>query len=64
MERATPKCQPKASRDLYSDSEVDSEADLEDLGAMVAPKKVDKGKSKAVDLEDPTPKVCYHFIAQ
>ena len=62
----TPRCKPKPNRDLYSDSEAYLEADLD---AIVTPKKVDKGKARAVNLpnslnEDPAPKVCHNFIAQ
>ena len=62
----TPRCKPKPNRDLYSDSEAYSEVDLD---AIVTPKKVDKGKARAVNLpnslnEDPAPKVCHDFIAQ
>jgi len=70
LEQKTPKCKSNANRDLYLDLEADLEADLEvDLDAIVAPNKVDKGKAKAVNLpnslnENPTPKVCYDFIAQ
>ena len=65
-ERMTPRCKPKPNRDPYSDSEAYLEADLD---AIVAPKKVDKGKARAVNLpnslnEDPAPKVCHNFIAQ
>ena len=42
-----PRCKPKPNRDLYSDSEAYLEADLD---AIVAPKKVDKGKARAVNL--------------
>jgi len=62
LEQKTPKCKSNADRDLYLDLEVD-------VDAIVAPNKVDKGKAKAVNLpnslnENPTPKVCYDFIAQ
>ena len=58
-ERMTPRCKPKPNRDPYSDSEAYSEVNLD---AIVALKKVDKGKARAVNLlnslnEDPAPKV-------
>ena len=66
LEQKTPKCKSNADRDLYLDPEADLEADVD---AIVTPNKVDKGKTKAVNLpnspnESPTPKVCYDFIAQ
>jgi len=74
LEQKTPKRKSNADRDLYLDLEADSEADLEadsevDVDAIIAPNKVDKGKAKAINLpnslnENPTPKVCYDFIAQ
>jgi hypothetical protein len=58
----TPKHKSRADRGLFLDLEADTEADAD---AIVTPKKVNKGKAKAVDLpEDPAPKVCYNFIAQ
>jgi len=70
LEQKTPKCKSNANRDLYLDLEADLEADSEvDVDAIVTPNKVDKGKAKAINLpnslnENPTPKVCYDFIAQ
>jgi len=66
LEQKTLKCKSNANRDLYLDLGADSDADVE---AIVTSKKVDKGKAKAINLpnslnEDPTPKVCYDFIAQ
>ena len=64
-EQMSPKHKSKADRDLYLESE-DSEVEVD---AVVAPKRVDKGKGKATDLsnslnEAPAPKVCYAIIAQ
>ena len=49
-EQMTTRCKPKPNRDPYSDSEAYLEADLD---AIVAPKKVDKGKARAVNLQQP-----------
>ena len=70
LEQMTPKHKSQTDRDPYLESEADLEANLEaDLEVDVRPKKVDKGKGKAIYLpngrnEEPTPKVCYDLMAQ
>ena len=73
LERMTPKHKSQTG-DPYLESEADSEADSEanseaDSEVDVRPKKVDKGKGKAIYLpngrnEEPAPKVCYDLMAQ